>query len=178
MEDVRKLNKEQLLELKTNIDARLRHMEQEEKKQIKKQIKEQLKNKTILSDLDDEDSIFCVNFSGSKIYNAEYVKIYFSQRMDDYTKVTTQHDSLSMGCSASIRSELMEGHYFLLVFSSCMYFFTLKSETWKEDIKKALDFHIKIKKENTNKNIKELKDNLKNFMSAENNKIIKDKSSI
>ena len=55
-----------------------------------------------------------------------------------------------MGCSSSVRREEMEGHCFLVSFySNSWYFFTLKPESIKEDLKKECNkfFERKLKQQ-------------------------------
>ena len=94
-----------------------------------------------LADLKGGDMIFCVNFSGEKIYNADYVNINFYKKGDKdslYTNFTTSHKTKPLGCSSALRDEDLNKHYFLSNIIDSFWFFTLKPKTWKEDLTAAM----------------------------------------
>lgn len=121
--DIKNLNKEELLKLKGEIDNQLTILD------ILKYNK--------LSEMVKGDKIFCINFNGSDVRKVDYVDITFSESsIDGWVKFSV---SSPMGCSSSLRESFMDKPYFLSIFdSSNMYFFTLKPNTWKEDLKSAL----------------------------------------
>jgi hypothetical protein len=172
--DIKKLNKEELLQLKEDIQSQLNYIDT-----LKVKIKTS-KNKSRLLDLQKDDQIFCIDFNGSKIHHMDYVKINFNKKPkigfnEDWTDVSAAHDTKPMGCSTSIKDECMYNHYFLCEFCSSMHFYTLKPENWKIDLKLEQDRLIKFKRKIFNENIKEFKDKINNLIKSNNvNKIIKD----
>ena len=160
--DIKKLKKEELLKMRDEINSQLKYID-EFKKEVKKS-----KEKKSLSDLDKNDKIFCINFYGSKIYNMDYVEINFhKQDKEDYigwTNFSTNHNTKPMGCSSCLKDECMYNHFFLSEFTSSNYFFTLKPQSWKEDLKSELIRLVKLKEENFNKDIHKFKDSINNLI--------------
>jgi len=153
------LKKEELIKLKEDIDLELEFINN-----IKTNIKKS-NEKNILSDLNQNDKILCICFNGSKIHSMDYVKISFGKGTNpDYTQFSTTHDTKSIGCSSSFKNDRMTNHCFLSDFLSCMYFFTLKPETWKDDLKIELELLIKSRKKNFDKDMKSIKNKVKDFI--------------
>ena len=69
-----------------------------------------------------------------------------------------------MGCSSCLKDECMYNHFFLSEFTSSNYFFTLKPQSWKEDLKSELIRLVKLKEENFNKDIHKFKDSINNLI--------------
>lgn len=164
--ELENLTKPELLKLKEDIESQLKYID--DLNGLGPEIKPSLaKNK--LSDLKPNDLIFCINFDGRKIYQMDYVKITFNKKNDkDWTNFRAEHDTKPMGCSSSMDTESMNNHYFLSEFSSSMYFFTLKPQTWKTDLKSEAQRLVKIKKEYNNKNIKIFKTKISDLIKAAN----------
>jgi hypothetical protein len=80
--DITNLKKEELLDLRNQIDLQLIHIDSV--------------NKTILSDLDKKDEIFCISFNGSKIHHMDYVKISFHDILNGWINFSTVHDTKPM----------------------------------------------------------------------------------
>lgn len=160
--DIKKLKKEELLKMKDEINSQLKYIDE-----LKKD--KESKKKPSLSDLSKNDKIFCINFSGSKIHNMGWVKINFYKKdQEDYigwTNFSTNHNT--MGCSSSLKDECMDNHFFLSEFHSSFYFFTLKPQNWKEDLKSELIRLIKSKEEKFNKNILKFKDSINNLINSD-----------
>lgn len=100
-----------------------------------------------LLELKKDTKILYINFNKYNVYNIGYTTIIFTK---DNRKEWQggQHFSASSpaGCSSWIFDEQLEKHCFLSDFSSSMYFFTLKPEQWKEDLKLEMKFLIKNEK--------------------------------
>lgn len=151
-----KLNKTELLELKNGINDQLETLNQNRKEL------ENMKSKNKLSQLAKPgcklDKIFCINFSGDKIYNIDYVNISFHKKDDEnligWTNFSTSHGTKPLGCSSSLRDKNMSKHYFISEFSSSMYFFTLKPKNWEKDLNKSIKNLIKLKKKSFDEGIK------------------------
>lgn len=160
--DLKKLKKEELLKLKGDIESQISFIDS-----IKTEIQTS-KDKTKLSGLKKGDKIFCICFNGSKIYNMDYVKIHFYENEKDnaWTNYSTEHDTKPMGCSSAIKTDSMNNHYFLNEISSHFYFFTLKPENWKNDLKLALDDNIKSRKNYFNQGINKLKNKIKSLITS------------
>lgn len=158
--DIKNLNKNELLSLKTEIDTHLEHINKVER----------LKNKTTLSELKDNDEIYCINFNGSGYNQYDFVKISIFERTDnkDYVSYSTKHDSKPMGCSSSFHKDFLKKHYFLNEFLSSAFFLTLKPENWKEDLKLALDFQIELKRKNFEKDLQKTINTVNDFINLDN----------
>ena len=163
--DIKNLKKEELLIMREEIDSQLKYIDE-----IKIEIKKS-KEKKSLSDLKKGDKIFCINFYGSKIYHMDYVEINFhKQDKENYvgwTNFSTKHNIKPMGCSSCLKDECMYNHFFLSEFSSSNYFFTLKPQSWKEDLNSELVRLIKLKEENFNKDIDKFKQVINNLIDCE-----------
>lgn len=155
--DIKKLDKSELLNLKADIETQLEYINKVDR----------LKNKKNLSELTKDDEIYCINFNDSKIYKHDFVKITTSEckHSDDWVKFSA---SSPMGCSASFHKDYLNKHYFLSLFSgNSMYFFTLKPENWKEDLKSASDFQIELRKQSFDKEIKIFGDQITDILSID-----------
>lgn len=143
--NLNKLNEKQLLNLKDNIEVKLCDIEKS--KILGKKFKSQ--NTECLGYLEKGDLIFCIIFNGEKIWNVDYVNIYFNKKEDSgsYTNFTSSHDTKPMGCSSALLDEDLHGHYFLSDFSSSFKFFTLKPNTWKKDLTTAMENYERRRKE-------------------------------
>lgn len=151
--DIKKLKKEELLKLKNDIDSQLNDIDSQLKESIEKS-----KEKNSLSDLVYGDKIFCIHFHESKIYNMAYVDIIFYKKLNNYVNFSSSHDELPIGCSSSVESECMNNYFFLSeFFSSNYYFFTMKPENWKTDIKTEMNRILKRKEKKYKNDIKEFK---------------------
>ncbi len=159
--DLNKLKKDELLKLKDDIDSQLKYIDS-----LKKDIK--LSNeKNRLLDLKHDDKIFCIDFRGSEIFHMDYVKINFRKQDDkDYINFSTKHDTKNIGCSSILLEESMDKHYFLSEFYSSMYFFTLKPESWREDLKNELERTIKNKRVYFNEEISKLKNTINSLIKS------------
>lgn len=162
----------ELLKIKEDIELQLKEVELQIK-YIDELKTEFSKEKNKLSDLNKNDKIFCIHFNGSKIYHMDYVKISFNKSdnpiYEKYTSFSTSHDTKSIGCSSSITDDCMDTHCFLSEFcSNSMYFFTLKPESWKVDLKLEIERLVKIRKKNFNKDIKKFKNNVNEFVKNKN----------
>jgi hypothetical protein len=159
------LNKKELINLREEIDCRIKEQEQIEK-DIEK-AKKSITNKSKLSHLYKNDSIYGISFKGDKIYEKGYAKIKIGKIEDGYADYSTFDDKTphGLGCSSSINAKYMDKHYFLVGFcGGHYYFFTLKPEKWEEDIKDALDTYLKTKRNNFNNEIKVARNNIKSFI--------------
>ena len=154
--NLKKMNREELLKMKFDIEEQLNFVDS-----IKTEIKVS-SEKNCLSDLKKNDKIFVINFRDGKIYHMDYVKINFSKsERDEYFNFSTEHDTKPMGCSSVVSGECMSNHYFLSEFcSNIFYFFTLKPESWKDDLKSEIARLSKRKKEIFNKELKSFKTNV------------------
>lgn len=126
-----------------------------------------------LSELKKDDKVLCINFSGYDVYKMGYVTLEF--RKDDRKDWQGgQHfnaiGETGLGCSSWIRNEQLKKHCFLSDFGGYYYFFTLKPEQWKEDLKDELNSLIKRRKENFNKEMKKLSNKIDFLILANNNK--------
>jgi hypothetical protein len=150
--DLSKIEDKELLKMKAEIDKQL--LENSTKVKIRKTKKE------CLSDLVDGDEIFCINFSGSKIYDMDYVMINFYDNNLKWTKFSTDHRKKSLGCGSSLLTECMSQHCFLSDFLCNMYFLTMKPESWKEDIKSEVSRIIMNKEKLFQEEIKKIEGNI------------------
>lgn len=135
-------------------------------KEIENAIKKQKKlDKTTISDLEQNDKIFCFNFNGNKLYNIDYVNVDTYKNNKEYTRIETSHQTKPMGMSVSVDPHFFDKPYFLTIFASSMYFLTLSPKTWEDDIKSALEFLIKSKEEAFYKEMNDYRNGINNFIS-------------
>ena len=177
--DIKNLNETELLNLKKDIDMDIKNLNETELLNLKKDIDLQLehiakinrlKSKTSLSELTNDDEIYCINFNNDGIYKHDFVKIkIYENIVDDIWNFSTKHDTLPLGCSSSFHNDYMKKHYFLSMFTSSMFFFTLKPENWKNDLKLALDFQINLKKQYFDRDVQCLKNQVMNVISTDIN---------
>lgn len=163
--NIKNLKKEELLIMREKIDSQLKYIDE-----IKIEIKKS-KEKKSLSDLKKGDKIFCIVFYGSKIYHMDYVEInFYKQDREDYvgwTNFSTNHKTKPMGCSSALKDECMDNHFFLSDGCSSFHFFTLKPQSWKEDLNSESVRLIKLKEENFNKDIDKFKQVINNLIDCE-----------
>lgn len=121
---------------------------------------------TKLQDLKKDSKVFCIQFYDSEIYNMDYVKInfYTDDRFKEWYKFSAEHELKPMGAYSSVQKIKLKKHYFLSEFTSCMYFFTLKPDNWRIDLKKELDIHIKNKKKLFNNELIIFKNKIDNLI--------------
>jgi hypothetical protein len=136
------LGKEDLIKLKVDIDIHIAELSRREQEESLNSIKSFSK----LSEMKRGGKILCVQFYNHKVYQHDFVDISFSKWEDEWVSYSSSHKTLPMGCSSSVRREDMEGHCFLVSFyGTNWYFFTLKPESIKEDLKKECDKFFKRK---------------------------------
>lgn len=153
------LTKGELLKIRDDINSRLEYINE------LKETKKNSKDINTLSDIGKNDKIFSINFYGSKKYQMDYVKITFNKRDDtDWINFSTSHDTKPIGCSSALRKECMGNHFFLSEFCSSMYFFTLKPESWKEDLKSELIRLTRFKENNFKNEIKKFEDKVNDII--------------
>lgn len=170
--EIEKLNKMELEVLKSKIDNKIKEIARQEIANEK--AKNRIKNKTKLSQLSKNDSIFGINFTSKRYYKG-YAKIILTENDNGFTSYSTFNDKTAhgLGCSSAFNNDYLEKHYFLVEFCSSFYFFTLRPDDWQEDLKDAMDFHTKQKRERLNNEIKGNKNIIKHFI-IENANLIDD----
>ena len=133
--DLTKLSNEELRRLKKTVENQIIYNEN-----LKLIVKES-ENKEILSDLNHNgDSILCISFHSGVVSYVDYVKFYYYPQNAEYVKFSTSHETLPIGCSSSFHIDSLNNHCFLSEFSSYhFYFFTLKPDLWREDIRKEIE---------------------------------------
>ena len=172
--EIIKNNVEKLLELKDQIDSRVKYLNK-----IKKETKK-VNEKNFLCDLEKDDKIFCIHFIDLKIYDMDYVKINFYKKEDEnysgYTNFSTESDTKPIGCSSALKDECMNNHYFLSEFGTQhFYFFTLKPQNWKNDLNCELNRLVKSKKNRFNEEIEKFKNSIHSIiLNDEVNDLISD----
>jgi len=161
--NLKKLNKQELINLKSEIDKEIKEINEFEKN--KKLLKSQeFKKKTKLSHLNHKDKIFCVDFK-KKIHNYDYVDISIYDEKDGYVKYSTSHKTKPFGVSSSFETKYLDKHYFLDIFCcDSMYFFTLKPKDFKKDLKLAFAEYEKTVKENHLNELKKSRQYIKDFI--------------
>lgn len=122
-----------------------------------------------ISELNKDDKILCINFYKYDVYQMGYTKLTFKKdSREDWQDGIHFSATSPIGCSSWIYNEQLENHCFLSDFGGNMYFFTLKPKQWKEDLKKELDFLIKLEKDRFNSNIKKLTDKVEYLILTNN----------
>lgn len=179
MENVDHLNKYELLELKRDINNRLKEIKDDEIDVTNR--KNNVKNKTKISQLTQKDRMFGIGFGLDN--GGEYLKVLdtkWSVHLIDYCDVTeftekskrdseyhrfgVSHKTKPFGISTSLTDEEVDKHYMLSINSSSSGyggFYTLFPETWEKDIVEALEERISWRNENFEKDINKLKRKIK-----------------
>ena len=167
--EIEKLNKEELIKLKDLINERISTLD------TLKEVSTKSKEKNRLIDLEKGDKIFSFDFNGSDLYHIDYVDITFRkdgrEEFKDWFNYSASHDTKPMGCSASLKEDKMYNHCFLIEFLSGMKFFTLKPETWKEDLEKEMKESIIRKNNFFNKEIDIFTTRINSFISERGNDV-------
>ena len=100
----------------------------------------------------------------------DYVEIsFYKNDREDYvgwTNFSANHNTKPMSCSSSLKDECMYNHFFLSEFCSSFYFFTLKPQSWKEDLKSEVIRLVKSKEETFNKDILKFKESINNLINC------------
>lgn len=131
----------------------------------KNQIPVLKKRPTKLSEIENGDKIFCINFNETEIYVNDYFDIIFYEpvtvgSLSGFTKFKTYNNELKTGCLSYLKTDLMENHCFLSDLSSSFYFFTLNPQSWKEDLLLEINKFIRNKQEEFDKKMKITKQSL------------------
>lgn len=147
-----------LNDLKIKIDARF--------ETLNKVLKQEQQNKNRLSDLEQNDLIYCIIFKDSKVINNEYVKIiFYKDRVDEgLARFSTEHDTKPIGVSSVINIEQLSYNCFLSDFVSTFYFFTLNPENWKNDLEREMRRTVTIRKTKFDKDLKRFIDNVSSLI--------------
>ena len=175
IENIDNLNESELLTLKSEIDEQLKVKEQNRLDLIKR--KDSVKNKTKICELTQNDRMFGIGLSSNdlEVYFMDYCDVndYNDKEISNYHNISVGHKTKPFGISTSIHKKRINKHYFLSLSkmkSGYDLFFTLKPETWEEDLQEALEYKLRKEKKHFNKEIKFLKKKVKY--------IIKDKDKI
>ena len=166
MENIEKLNKEELINLQLQINERLKNLNEV---RVDKVIKPKKKLKNKLSYLLKGDKILGIGLSlnDNDVYFTDYcvIKADVSNNTDsDYLDFRVSHGTYPF-IYTNIHKDYINKHYYMFISCSIIYFFTLKPNTWEKDLQEALIDKIKIKKEYYDKEIKDLGDNINTIIS-------------
>lgn len=161
--DIKNLNEKELLNLRNEVDIQLKNIN------VLKVAAQSTKEKNTLSDLTEDDKIFCVIFNESAIYDMDYVKINFYKSDNNWINYSTSHDTKPMGQSSAINNKCMSNHCFLTETAASMRFFTLKPEIWKVDIIKEMNRMIDLKNDSFKADMCRIENKIKNLI--ENNEV-------
>jgi hypothetical protein len=167
--EIDKLNKTELIRLKDLIDDRISTLD------TLKEVSTISKGKNRLIDLQKGDKIFCVDFKGSNLYHIDYVDISFHkddrEERKEWLNYSASHDTKPMGCHSSLKEEKMYNHCFLVEFLSYIKFFTLKPETWEEDLEKEMQEKIILKNKIFNNDINTFTTLINSFITERGNDV-------
>ena len=177
MTDINKLNEEELVELKSQIDDRLKKLEADEKDLIDKN-----KGKTKLSQLTISDRIFGIGVSGNSktpdgisanwdVHIIDYCRVIEytdkSKRGNEWHRLSINHHKSPFGISISLNDSDVDKPYLLNINTfSCGYdsFFTLRPETWEADILSAYHEQIELRRKHHERDNQILMDKLNLFL--------------
>lgn len=164
-EEINKLNWEQLVELKDKVDLRLSEVER------MKAEYEASRKLNVLSDLRNTDKVFCIHLNDDSFINIDFVVITFSEcsLADGSPAIDFQsyHEKKRMGCRGFLKIDDLGKYCLLIGYPDDMYFFTLKPETWKEDLQIKTTKFIKSKRTRAEAAIQKFEDNITDLL--ENN---------
>lgn len=180
--DLNDLTIMQLVDLQTKLINRLDELQKAQQDILNR--KYNVKNKTKLFQLTDKDVMFGIGLGsngdhlikeiGTKwsVYFLDYCDVHgCSKRKDKGYNISVGHKTQPFGVSTWISDDVAEKHYFLSLdehSNGYELFFTLKPETWKEDIQEALLDLIKNKKHYFKRDINILKKKVKIILDDEN----------
>jgi hypothetical protein len=166
--------KQELLEKKAliendliNLERKLETIKYNEEDEIRR--KDSVKNKTKLSELTCNDSVFKVSYTywRGEVTWAGYVDVAQCEPdKDGGYSFGVSHKTRPEGFSSWFNDKYADKHCLLMDFSSSLYFITMKPETWEEDMKASLHEYIKIKEERFNKEIKKFKEQNKKMLNS------------
>lgn len=163
--EVSKLSETQLLNLKEEIEREVKIREFEKLDTIKR--KDSVRNKTKLSQLTCNDRMFGIGFSlrDKKLHFIGYCDVHsYEERIDGDARISVGHKKEPFGVTMTINKETTQKHYFSNYSFSSTMFFTLKPETWQEDLQEDLKVVIGWKRKRYREETKELKDSVKNII--------------
>jgi len=149
--NISNLNESELLKLKVDIDKQIEIIVQEKIDSINRS-----KNgKTKICELTNKDTIFGIEYSPhtNEIYKMKYFHI------GNYTIVNNSdyHNISVGGLSTSIHKNYYNKHYFFVQCCYSLYFFTMKPETWENDLQYCLLHEISNLVDKYDKEISNLK---------------------
>jgi hypothetical protein len=159
--NINKLDKEELKKLKIDIDLQLAEIERREQEENLNSIS----SFTKLSEMKRGGKILCIHFHQGKVYEVDFVEIKFSKSKEGHGyRFSTSHKFKPLGCSSWLSEEEIEEHCFLSDFSlsdrSNFYFYTLKPETWEEDLRILCGKHLHERRVTYEKELEILKNRL------------------
>jgi len=175
MKDIKKLSKKELISLKKEIDNRLKTIEIKATKP---------KKGTILS-LKEGDKIFGIRLSFGGHRLAEPKELIGEVDIVDYCKISgmdlrgsgddfgisISHPEHPMGISTTLTKEDYINEYCLLSIDTMKSgydaFYTLKPKTWKEDLKRMYNKHLRDKEKYYQTDLKIYQDKLNLFLDSE-----------
>ena len=181
--EFRNLSKKELFNLKDNIDNRLKSILEEEKKEAKKK-----KKKEKIIDLISGDKIFGIRLSSGSHRLVDPKELNCEVDIIDYCKVegndirtsgeyegtfrlSISHELKSFGNSSTLDTKLHgDKHYVLFMdtsYSGYDSFYTLRPESWKEDLDKAYKELVRKREQYYHEELSKLDNKMTFFLSSE-----------
>lgn len=153
------------------IDNELDSIRRNENDEIKR--KNNVKNKTKLSQLTSDDSVFKIsyNFLKKEVYWTGYVDVEYCEydKEFNYYKFSVSHKTKPEGFSTRFPMKYGDKHCVLLDFTSSLYFITMRPEAWEEDLKDSMKEYLATKKEKYNNEVKSFKGHIKEMSKSYSN---------
>jgi len=188
MIDITKLTEDELINLKLQVIKELDNIKQSKIDDEKR--KNSIIKKTKLSELKEHDVIFGIGISSGlghrlKESDNDIVTTWFVHIMDyckvteytdkkytksDYHRINISHGKKPFGLGTSLSDEAVDKHYLLSLCTSTNgydQFYTLRPETWKEDIVKAYHGSITERKKWWDRDVTILNDKLQVYLNEQ-----------
>lgn len=163
MRKLEDLNKTELLRLKAEVAIQLKTIELLEKNADLR--KHNTKDKTKISQLTTKDTMFGILFTKNdmKIHDVDYCNVEICEKYNDGDyKLNVSHDTKPMGVyNMWVSKERSELPYFCHFSLSSISFFTIRPETWQEDLKESMKHEIDLEKSSFKREVKKIKDSVK-----------------
>ncbi len=179
MEIINNFTEAELLNLKNEIDNRLRQIQEDSLDEVKR--KDSVKNKTKLSQLTSKDRIFGIGFGLDRengkflkeldakwsVHIVDFCDVKYTDKKNrdtEWNRIGISHKTKPFGISISIDDQEADKSYLLyLDTDSGGYdgFFTLSPQTWEKDLQEALEYKISQRKKHFKQDIKKLKSKVK-----------------
>ena len=158
--DLLKLDENELIDLRTQINNRIKAARKEAGDDLKRQ--ESVGGKTKLTQLTHTDRIFVICTEYNEVRRMGYYNVHSVKKGENNSEWYSFYIGDVGGSFDTIEAN---NHYLLYKRNDYLqYFFTLKPETWQEDIKSALEYQLKRERAFHRKQYKRMTNEVKSFL--------------